>query len=178
MSETNGKGVGLIGCGIMTKSEKGPGHEGHLLFFCSPFPRCGFFDQFRRIFVNGKTRPGGSEEGDSPSGSEDDGGSSVLDVDDEFDGERFGGVPGNQFGEVVVNFDQAVLRGAGSRIFDRAGRENNRFFCSSFKDGIAGGPEGGVESKDPHGERVPIGVKLSRKPVGAWFDHTKRSVRV
>jgi hypothetical protein len=25
---------------------------------------------------------------------------------------------------------------------------------------------------------VPIGVKLSRKPVGAWFDHTKRSVRV
>jgi hypothetical protein len=25
---------------------------------------------------------------------------------------------------------------------------------------------------------VPSGVKLSRKPVGAWFDHEKRPVRM
>jgi len=178
VSEANGKGIGFIGCGVMTKSEERPGHEGNLLLFCSAFPCGGFFDQFWRIFVDGKSRPGGSEQGDSPGSSEDDGGSGVLDVDDEFDGEGFGGVPRNQFREVIVNFDQAVLRGTGSRIFDRAGFENNRFFCSPLKDGVAGGPEGGVESEDPHGKRVPSGVKLSRKPVGAWFDHEKRPVRM
>jgi hypothetical protein len=178
VSEANGKGIGLIGCGVMTKSKERPGHEGNLFLFCGAFSRGGFFDEFGRIFMDGEPRPSGSEEGGSASGSEDDGGSGVLDVDDEFDGEGFGGVLGNQFGEVIVNFDQAVLRGTGSRVFDCAGGQNNGFFCSPFKDGVAGSPEGGVESEDPHGKRVPSGVKLSRKPVSAWFDHEKRSVRI
>ena len=59
--------------------------------------------------MDGEAASGGCEKGDSTGRSEDDGGSGVLDVDDEFDGEGFGRVFRDEVGETVVNFDQTLL---------------------------------------------------------------------
>ena len=103
--------------------------------------------------MDGEATSGSCEKGDSTSGSENDGGSGVLDVDDEFDGEGFGRVFGDEVGETVVNFDQTLLRWAGGWIFDGAGGENERLFGGAFKDGVTGSPKGGVESQDSHGKK-------------------------
>ena len=87
------------------------------------------------------------------SGSENDGGSGVLDVDDEFDGEGFGRVFGDKVGETVVNLDQTLLGWTGGWIFDGTRGENERLFGRAFKDGVTGSPKGGVESQDSHGKK-------------------------
>ena len=80
----------------------------------------------------------------------------------------------DKFGETVVNFDQAILRGAGSGIFNGAGGKDSGFFGCAFEDGITCGTEGWVESKDAHEESVPSGVKLSREADGHGLTHRKR----
>ena len=65
-----------------------------------------------------------------------------------------------------MNFDQAVLGGARSGIFNGARGEDSGFFGCAFEDGVTGGTEGGVESKDAHWKSVPSGVKLSREAIG------------
>ena len=121
VGKANSESVGLIGKGVVAQAEEGAGHEGDLLFFCSAFSCGGFFNKFGWVFVNGEASSGGGEQGCAPGGPEDDSGPSVLDIDDEFNGERSWGVLRNKFGETVVNFDQAILRGSGSRIFNGAG---------------------------------------------------------
>ena len=73
-----------------------------------------------------------------------------------------------------MNFDQAILRGAGSGIFNRSGSEDSGFFGRAFEDGVTSGTQGGVESKDAHGKSVPSGVKLSREAEGHGLTHRKR----
>jgi len=73
-----------------------------------------------------------------------------------------------------VNFDQAILRVAGSWIFNRAGGKDSGLFGRAFKDGVTSGTEGGVESKDAHGKSVPSGVKLSREADGHGLTLRKR----
>jgi hypothetical protein len=87
VGEADGEGIGFIGGGVVAKTEQGTRHEGDLLFFCSAFSGGGFLNEFRRIFVDGESASGGGEEGDTPSGAEDDGGAGVLNIDDEFNGE-------------------------------------------------------------------------------------------
>jgi hypothetical protein len=146
VGEADGEGIRLVRGGVVTKPEEGTGHEGDLLFFCGAFSGGGFFHEFWGIFVDGEATSGGCEKGDSTSGSENDGGSGVLDVDDEFDGEGFGRVFGDKIGETVVNFDQTFLGWTGGWIFDGARGENERLFGRAFKDGVTGSPKGGVES--------------------------------
>jgi hypothetical protein len=98
-----------------------------------------------------------------------------LDIDDEFNGESSWGVLRDKFGEAVVNFDQAILGGAGSGIFNGAGSQDNGFFGGAFQNGIARGTEGGVESEDPHCEIVPSGADLSRE---GRFDPEKTEVKI
>ena len=175
MGEADGEGVRLVGCGIVAETKEGAGHEGDLLFFGGAFAGGGFFDQLRRIFVDGEAPAGGGEEGGSPSGSEDDGGAGVLDVDDEFDGESFGGMLLDQVVEAVVDFDQTFIGSSGGGVFDGAGGQNHGFFGGPFEDGVPGGTERGVESKDPHGGIVPCGGDLSRE---GRFDPEKTEVKM
>lgn len=78
--------------------------------------------------MNGQAAPGSGEQSRTSGGTQDDSGARVLDIDDEFNGESSWGVLRDKFGETVVNFDQAILRGSGSGIFNRAGSENSGFF--------------------------------------------------
>ena len=175
MGETNGEGVRLVGCGIVAETEEGAGHKGDLLFFGGAFARGRFFDQLRRVFMDGEATPGGGEEGGSSGGPEDDGGAGVLDVDDQFDGEGLGGVLEDKIVQAVVNLNQAFVGGAGSRVFDGTGGQDDRFFGGALKDGVAGGTEGGVESEDPHRGIVPSGGDLSRE---GRFDPEKTAVKM
>ena len=87
VGKANSKSVGLIGKGVVAQAKEGAGHEGDLLFFCSSFSCGGFFNKFGWVFMDGEAASGGGEEGDTPSGAEDDGGAGVLNIDDEFNGE-------------------------------------------------------------------------------------------
>ena len=73
-----------------------------------------------------------------------------------------------------MNFDQAILRGAGSGIFNRAGGEDSGFFGRAFENGVTGATEGGVDSQNAHGKSVPSGVKLSREADGHGLTLRKR----
>ena len=73
-----------------------------------------------------------------------------------------------------MNFDQAILGGTRSGIFNGAGGEDSGFFGRAFEDGVTGGTERGVESKDAHGKSVPSGVKLSREADGHGLTRKKR----
>ena len=66
----------------------------------------------------------------------------------------------------VVNLHEAGVGVAGSRIFDGAGSQDDRFFGGSLQNGKAGGPEGGVEREDPHGgDRAKRGKEVEGGPV-------------
>ena len=173
MSKANRQSVGLIGGGVMAQAKEGAGHKGDLLFFGGPFAGGGFFDQLGGVLVDGETASGGGEEGGTPGGPEDDSGAGVLDIDDQFDGEGGRAVLRDEFGQAVVDFDQAILRGAGSGIFNRARSKNGRFFGRALEDGVPGGAEGGVESEDRHERSVPSGVKLSREANGHGLTRKK-----
>jgi hypothetical protein len=175
VGEADGEGVRLVRCGIVPETEEGSGHKSDLFFFGGTFAGGGFFDQLRRIFVDGKATPGSSEEGGSTGGSQDDGGAGVLDVDDEFDGEDFGRVLSDEVVQAVVDFDQAFMRRAGGGVFDRARGQDDGFFGGSFEDGVTGGTERRVESKDPHSGIVPTGADLSRE---GRFDPEKTLVKI
>ena len=82
--------------------------------------------------MDGQTASGSGKQSHTPGGTQDDSGARVLDIDDEFNGESSWGVLRDKFGEAVVNFDQAILGGAGSGIFNRAGSENSGFFGRAF----------------------------------------------
>jgi len=166
MGEADGEGVGLVGRGVVAKAEKGAGHEGDLLLAGSAFAGGGFFDELRRVFVDGEAGAGGGEEGGSAGGAEDYGSAGVLDVDDQLDGEGGGGVVANEGLDLVVDFDEAGVGMAGGGVFDRTGGEHDRFFGRALQDGKAGGPEGGVEREDPHGgDRAKRGKEVEGGPV-------------
>ena len=166
VGKANSESVGLIGKGVVAQAKEGAGHEGDLLFFCGAFSCGGFFNKFGWVFVDGEAAPGSGEQSRTPGGTEDDSGARVLDIDDEFNGESSWGVLRDKFGETVVNFDQAILRGAGSGIFNGAGSEDSGFFGRAIENGVTGATEGGVDSQDAHGKSVPSGVKLSREADG------------
>ena len=65
-----------------------------------------------------------------------------------------------------MNFDQAILGGARSGIFNGAGGEDSGFFGRAFENGVTGATERGVDSQNAHGKSVPSGVKLSREADG------------
>jgi hypothetical protein len=128
VGKANSESIGFIGKGVVAQAEEGAGHKGDLLFFCSAFSCGGFLNEFRWIFVDGEPTPGSGEQSRTPGCAEYDSGSGVLDVDDKFNGESSWGVLRDKFGETVVNFDQAILGGARSGIFNRAGSEDSGFF--------------------------------------------------
>ncbi len=173
MGQAHGEGVGLIGKGVVAQAKEGAGHEGDLLFFGSSFSGGGFFNKFGWVFVNGEAAPSSGEESGTPGGAEDDGGAGVLDIDDQFDGQGGGRVLGDDFGEAVVNFEQAILGGARGGIFNRAGGKDSGFFGRALENGVPGGTKGGVESENAHGESVPNRVGLSREGSGVGLTRKK-----
>ena len=163
MGETDGEGIGLVRGGIMAEAEKCAGHEGDLLLPSTTFAGGGFFDEFGRIFVDREAGAGGGEEGGPPGGTEGDGGAGVLDVNDQLDGEGFGGVGLDQLRQAVVNLHQTGGGWAGGGDLDGAGGQDHRFFGRALQDGEAGAPKGGVDGQNSHGGIVPTGKKMSRE---------------
>jgi hypothetical protein len=82
VGEADGKGIGFIGSWVTEKSEKGAGHESDLFFASGASSGGRFFDEFGRVFMDGESTSSGGEKGDSAGGSEDDGGASILYIDD------------------------------------------------------------------------------------------------
>ena len=158
----------------MAQAKEGAGHEGDLLFFCSALSCGGFFNKFGWVFVDGEAASGSGKQSHAPGGTQDDSGARVLDIDDEFNGESSWVVLRDKFREAVVNFDQAILGGARSGIFNGAGSEDSGFFGRAFEDGVTGATEGRVDSQNAHGKSVPSGVKLSREAEGHGLTRKKR----
>ena len=173
MGEAHGEGVGLIRGGVVAQTKEGTGHKSDLLFFGGPFAGGGFFDELGRIFVNGEAASSSGEKGGTAGGPKDDGGAGVLDIDDQFDGQGGGRVLGDDFGEAVVNFEQAILGWARGGIFNRAGGKDSGFFGRALENGVTSGTKGGVESENAHGESVPNRVGLSREGSGVGLTRKK-----
>lgn len=163
MGEADGEGIGFIGQGVVAQTKESTGHKGDLFFSGGAFAGGRFFYKFGGIFMNGEPASGGGEEGDPAGGTQDHGGAGVLDVDNEFDGKGGRSVLGDEFGEAIVDFDEAIVGGAGGGIFNCAGDEDRGFFSRAFENGVTGGPKGGVKGENTHRWSVPRRVELSRE---------------
>ena len=150
VGDGGGEGVGgVVGFGRGGEVEGAADHFLHLFFVGAAVAGEGLFDLEGGVFGDGEVVLAGDEHGDAAGVGDGDGGGDVLGEEEFFDGDFGGGDFFDDFGEAVVDVEEAVGEGGvGGGGDDAAGEHGEGVFAADFDGAEAEDAGAGVEAED------------------------------